>query len=88
MYEYNLILKNFYEMKNKYEEKAKEKVYSTKKTTLLPIHTKNKYGEKLNSFVLPTLFNKLPKKIWDSNGFKDLKKNLKNWLCENLSLQQ
>jgi len=74
-------------MKNKYEEKAKEKVYSTKKTILLPIHTKNKYGEKLNTFVLPTLFNKLPKKLWESNGFRELKRNLKSWLCEDVIVQ-
>jgi hypothetical protein len=80
LYEYNIIIKHFFSMKLVREDIINEKIHQTKNITFQPILTRNKYGEKLAKFYLPTIFNKLPSTIWTLNKYSEIKKSTKNYL--------
>jgi hypothetical protein len=80
LHAYVLLLKNFFKFKNKREEQIETKSYNTKNFAFKPILTKNKYGEKLENYVIPRLFNKLPEEFWNVKSFGELKKASRIWL--------
>ena len=79
---YTIIIKYFREMKIKRQEKIKEKPYETKNTTILPIVTRNKFGERKSEFYIPNIFSEFPIQIWKLDKMGEIKKELRAWLLK------
>ena len=77
---YLIIIKNFYRMKNKREEKIRNKTYETKNTNILQVMTKNKFGERKQDFYIPKIFSDLPDFIWELEKIGEIKKKVRSWI--------
>ena len=85
--EYTIIVKNFYNVKNSRTNKINDKIYNTKNTTLLPVLTINKYGERKQDYYIPTIFSRIPKKIWEMEKIGEIKKETTSWLLSDPRFQ-
>ena len=84
MYQIKMLVIQTLTLKNR-EELTMAKVYPTKQKKFLPILTKNKAGEKMSEFYVPTIFNKLPDDIWDVKGYGELKRIVNNYYIKKQS---
>ena len=80
LFEYNIIIKYFFQMKTLRENKIKAKIYPTTKFKFQPILTKNKFGEKVSTYYIPNIFNKLSEPMWNLKSYNKLKIETKRFI--------
>lgn len=77
---YRVILKNYFKTENKVEPRNPYETRDKEFNSYFIPRYNNKHGQRVMNFIVPSIFNKIPKRILQLDKFQTIKKDIKNWL--------